>query len=963
MHDVDRISLGNGTDDIHGLHSSVRSGLDESAPEVSENYVLTDDDFIHRTPKERFKDNVTAIKIVKELQLESRKATPDEQTKLAKYVGWGGLQDAFDENNSSWHSEYTELKTLLSDSEYKSAQETVLNAHFTPKEIIDGIYSGLRRLGVKQGKALEPSCGTGNFIGGVPEDVALKFDGVELDELTASIAKALYPNENIKQCGFEELKEKDGTYDVVIGNVPFGDYRVYDSDYNRHKFVIHDYFIAKSLDKLRSGGVMAVITGKGTLDKLSKTAREYFAQRAELLGAFRLPNTAFKSNAGTEAVADILFFRKRDENIAVTDLKDNGVDWLDSVTIDDGVAPLNEYFIKHPENVLGKFELVSGRFGQERTVAPTGDLKTQIEKAITTLSENIYNTSVEKEKPTQETQETNVISEEELDRLGVKKFSMFLSEDNRVFIRDIDGVSEIGIKKLQGVLEGKTLERVKGYLQIRDEVVKMLDTCITVTAYDYDKKGGEFFNEMRKQINKLGFRANPMACRQPEAYKMATLNSGLERKQVSFQGINSSSLAAAFPFVSNMIIESNGVQLGENAAPVIINFFKRDDMYKNSNVVVLGSVGGGKSFFAKTLFTNLMSDGVRLFILDPEAEYLHLAENCGGKVIDMGAGGNIINPFAVLTDVSDDNESAENLLLAHLTFLEEFFRTTLSGLGSENLELVLSLLPKLYARHNITPKTQLKSYKNDYPTFDDFYAFINELIKQTKSDEEREKLNTVQMFIAKFATGGRYSFLWNGQTNLQANADFIVFNFQTLLANSNKTIAAAQMLLLTQYLNNELIHNYNKIKVGQTVAPIVIAIDEAHVFIDPTNPVALRFMKNTAKRCRKYNGMQVVMTQSVNDFLGGAELERESKAVITESQYTFVFPLNASSAQDFLKLYDKLDITDEEANAIMDNARGSALFIAHQRNRTTFKVVTPNNIRRLFEEKVPDLKTQENLTV
>ena len=491
----------------------------------------------------------------------------------------------------------------------------------------------------------------------------------------------------------------------------------------------------------------------------------------------------------------------------------------------------------------------------------------------------------------------------------------------------------------------------------------MLDTCITVTAYDYDKKGGEFFNEMRKQINKLGFRANPMACRQPEAYKMATLNSGLERKQVFFQGINSSSLAAAFPFVSNMIIESNGVQLGENTAPVIINFFKRDDMYKNSNVVVLGSVGGGKSFFAKTLFTNLMSDGVRLFILDPEAEYLHLVENCGGKVIDMGAGGNIINPFAVLTDVSDDNESTENLLLAHLTFLEEFFRTTLSGLGSENLELVLSLLPKLYARHNITQKTQLKSYKNDYPTFDDFYEFINELIKQTKSDEEREKLNTVQMFIAKFATGGRYSFLWNGQTNLQANADFIVFNFQTLLANSNKTIAAAQMLLLTQYLNNELIHNYNKIKVGQTVAPIVIAIDEAHVFIDPTNPVALRFMKNTAKRCRKYNGMQVVMTQSVNDFLGGAELERESKAVITESQYTFVFPLNASSAQDFLKLYDKLDITDEEANAIMDNARGSALFIAHQRNRTTFKVVAPNNIRRLFEEKVPDLKTQENLTV
>lgn len=512
-------------------------------------------------------------------------------------------------------------------------------------------------------------------------------------------------------------------------------------------------------------------------------------------------------------------------------------------------------------------------------------------------------------------------------------------------------------KKSESEMHYASLKYLVEELGNNNEV--MLDTCIAITAYDYDRKGGEFFNEMRKQINKLGFRANPMASRQPEAFKMATLNSSLEHKQVYFQGINSSSLAAAFPFVSNMIIEPNGVQLGENTAPVIIDFFKRDDTYKNSNVVVLGSVGGGKSFFAKTLFTNLMSDGVRLFILDPEAEYLHLAENCGGKVIDMGSGGNVINPFAVLTDVSDDNENTENLLLGHLTFLEEFFRTTLAGLGSENLELALSLLPKLYARYGITSTTQLKSYKGEYPTFDNFYAFIGELMAKCNSDEEREKLNTVQMFIAKFAKDGRYSFLWNGQTNLRANADFIVFNFQTLLANSNKTIASAQMLLLTQYLNNELIHNYNKIKVGQSVAPIVIAIDEAHVFIDPTNPVALRFMKNTAKRCRKYNGMQVVMTQSVNDFLGGAELDRESKAVITESQYTFVFPLNASSAQDFLKLYDKLDITEEEANAIMDNARGSAFFIAHQRNRTSFKVVAPNNIRRLFEEQVQDLKTQE----
>ena len=205
------------------------------------------------------------------------------------------------------------------------------------------------------------------------------------------------------------------------------------------------------------------------------------------------------------------------------------------------------------------------------------------------------------------------------------------------------------------------------------------------------------------------------------------------------------------------------------------------------------------------------------------------------------------------------------------------------------------------------------------------------------------------MFLSKFSGSGRYAYLWNGQTNLEANADFVVFNFQTLLANANKTIASAQMLLLTQYLNNELIRNYTKIKKGLNVKPIVIAVDEAHVFIDPNNPVALRFMKNTAKRCRKYNGMQVVMTQSVNDFLGGVELERESKAVITESQYTFVFPLNASSASDFLQLYSKLDITTEEANAIMDNPRGTAFFIAHQRNRTSFRVLANKTVRGLFE--------------
>ena len=494
-------------------------------------------------------------------------------------------------------------------------------------------------------------------------------------------------------------------------------------------------------------------------------------------------------------------------------------------------------------------------------------------------------------------------------------------------------------------LHYQSLQYLMEELMSSNEV--MLNVCTTVTAYDYAREGREFRRAMRKQINRLGFRTSSMMCRQAEAFRAATLNGSFPKAPVYTQGINSSSLAAAYPFVDTQIIEPNGVLLGQNSAPVIVDFSKRSDFYKNSNIVILGGVGGGKSYFSKSLFVNLFSEGERIFILDPENEYAILADNLGGKVIDMGMGGNIINPFAVLTDVNDDDDPG-NLLLAHITFLEEFFRTTLSGLGSENIELCLSLIPKVYKRKRITPRTDLKHFQGKFPTFDDFLKVIHEE-EQTADPNERSAYHMIETFLSKFAKGGRFSYLWNGQTNLQANEDFVVFNFQALLANANQTIVAAQMLLLTQFLNNELIHNFNRIKQGQTVAPITIAVDEAHVFIDPHNPVALRFMKNTAKRCRKYNGKQIVATQSVNDFLGNEDLERESKAVITECQYTFVFPLNASGTADFLRLYDKLDVTMEEQNALLDLARGHTFFIAHQKMRTEFEVVTAPALRRLFE--------------
>lgn len=502
----------------------------------------------------------------------------------------------------------------------------------------------------------------------------------------------------------------------------------------------------------------------------------------------------------------------------------------------------------------------------------------------------------------------------------------------------------------QTTLHYESMQTLMEQLQTSNEV--MLNVCTSVTFYDYKNEGREATKNMRKTINRLGFQTSGMICKQAEGYRLGMLNAQIPRSNVYMQGINSSSLAAAYPFVDTQIIEDDGVMLGQNTSPVIVNFLKRGDFYKNSNIVVLGGVGGGKSFFAKTLFVNLKSEGLRIFILDPENEYSILAENVGGKVIDMGMGGNIINPFAVLCDINDDESGLGNLLLSHITFLEEFFRTTLSGLGSENIELVLSLLPELYNRKGITEKTDFKTYQGDFPTFDEFIELFKERLKEKMTAGERAAHRTIITFLSKFAQGGRFSFLWNGQTNLVANEEFTVFNFQTLLANANKTIVAAQMLLLTQYLNNELIRNYNRIKAGKAAAQIVIAVDEAHVFIDPHNPIALRFMKNSAKRCRKYGGMQIVLTQSVNDFIGNEDLERESKAVITECQYTFVFPLNASGTADFLHLYDKLDITAEEEEAILDLPRGTTFFIAHQRMRTKFAVVTPQPIRDLFEKKV-----------
>ena len=341
--------------------------------------------------KQRFRNNVEAIKLVNCLYRENRAATAEERKVLSKYVGWGGLAQAFDEHNTAWQKEYAELKNVLTDEEYAAAKGSVLNAHYTSKEVIEGIYRALTRFGVQgNNRILEPAMGTGNFFGFMPKEISdgAHLYGVELDRITGRIATKLYPQARIQIKGFEETCFQDNSFDLMVTNVPFGGYGVFDPDYNKHHFLIHDYFIAKGIDKIKANGLMAVITSKGTLDKLNPSVRKYIADRAELIGAVRLPNTAFKKTANTEVVTDILFFRKREESI---NANVENTEWLSTGKTEEGFE-VNNYYLKHPEMVLGTFAKETGLYGAEDvTVKPDGrELSESISEAISRLPKDFY---------------------------------------------------------------------------------------------------------------------------------------------------------------------------------------------------------------------------------------------------------------------------------------------------------------------------------------------------------------------------------------------------------------------------------------------------------------------------------------------------------------------------------------------------------------------------------------------
>ena len=371
------------------LEPDIEVPVKQAEPQIDKtgavNFHITDDDLGIGTAKEKFRRNVEAIRTLEKIESERRIATPEEQEILSQYVGWGGLADAFDESKSAWSNEYQELKGLLSDQEYASARESTLNAHYTSPAIIRSIYDALDKMGFEKGNVLEPAMGIGNFFGMLPEKMQeSRLYGVELDGITGRIAKQLYPNADIKITGFEKTDYPNDFFDVAIGNVPFGQYKVTDKQYDKQNFLIHDYFFAKTLDKVRPGGVVAFVTSKGTMDKKSPEVRKYLAQRAELLGVVRLPNTAFKENAGTEVTSDILFLKKRDR---VMDLEP---DWVHLSEDENGIA-MNSYFAGHPEMIVGKMEMVSGPYGMESTCMPdtTRPFAQQLQEAVSHIDGEI----------------------------------------------------------------------------------------------------------------------------------------------------------------------------------------------------------------------------------------------------------------------------------------------------------------------------------------------------------------------------------------------------------------------------------------------------------------------------------------------------------------------------------------------------------------------------------------------
>ncbi|MBQ9790927.1 MAG: DUF87 domain-containing protein [Clostridia bacterium] len=504
--------------------------------------------------------------------------------------------------------------------------------------------------------------------------------------------------------------------------------------------------------------------------------------------------------------------------------------------------------------------------------------------------------------------------------------------------------------ELEKMTHLETLRELMASVKQGGEV--LFDTSIFCTVEEENRK------IMRTQLMRTGFKYNDMFGKQRESFIDANVSRRMSLKKFE-RGINSSSLAAMFPFVSDAVQDEKGFYLGMNNEPVFLDFFKRDKERINSNMVVLGKSGSGKSFATKNILTHLASDNTKVFILDPEREYDILARNLNGKVVDVGsAREGRINPLQIITTLDDEDAEGQNVSLAtHLQFLESFFKMILDGITNDALEVLNECIKNLYEKFGITSKTEVNELEpSDFPILQDLYEFVGEEYEKAKDDYQKNNLKIIRTYLNKFAEGGRNSMLWNGYSTITAEENFIVFNFQTLLANKNNDIANAQMLLVMRWLDNEIIKNKDYNAKYNTMRKVVVAIDEAHVFIDPKKDVALDFMFQLAKRIRKYMGMQIVITQNLKDFVGTPDIARKSTAIINASQYSLIFSLAPHDINDLVALYEKAgQINEKEQDTIVSNPRGKAFLMTGPYSRTNVDIIVNDSVRNMFE-KIKDKK-------
>ncbi len=535
-------------------------------------------------------------------------------------------------------------------------------------------------------------------------------------------------------------------------------------------------------------------------------------------------------------------------------------------------------------------------------------------------------------------------------------------------LRGQGGITSRDSKLLEIENHIATLQNLLVLLQGENET--LYDVNIYVTVYDYDESMRRLNPDMakvsntnnvkrkvRRLLSEQSFRVTDMMFRQFDTFVGSQI-SAFDPCVKKGRAIHSSSIAAAFPFIYGHISDVGGINIGNSGGmPVFVDFFRRDDERVNSNMVVIGKSGSGKSFATKMMLSNLSAENSKIFILDPENEYTGLARHLHGNLIDVGsATQGRINPFHIVTCLSDDEmisdeESASVSFSVHLQFLEEYFKQILPGIDADALEYLNNVLVRVYESKGIDEMTDLTKLKpEDYPIFDDLYDTLLIDYQSATGEYSKNNLRILINYISKFATGGRNSNLWNGYSTLDVKENFTVFNFQSLLANKNNTVANAQMLLILKWLDNEIIKNRDYNTKYNAKRKIIVVIDEAHVFIDPKYPIALDFMFQLAKRIRKYNGMQIIITQNIKDFVGTEEIARKSTAIINACQYSFIFALAPNDMHDLCKLYEKAGaINETEQEEIVTNGRGQAFVITTPTERTSIRIVASQKLRSMFE--------------